>query len=97
MVTAPVRARRQKQVLHYPRLDTVLMVEGFIRDHSGEYKRKSLWANLPRRMMYQTYRVVLDYLQISGKVAIDSEGKVAWIWNPALVREYLARPELSAR
>lgn len=84
-------------VIHYPRLDTVLMVEKFIKEHSGEYKKKSLWQNLPKKMMYQTYSVVFDYLEKSGKIARDGEGKVAWIWNPELVKKYLGRPELRVR
>lgn len=85
-----------KSILHYPQLDTVLMVEEFIKDNSGEYKKKALWENLPKRMMYQTFCVVFDYLLYSGKIAFDREGKVAWIWNPALVKKYLSRADLIA-
>jgi hypothetical protein len=84
-----------KPILHYPQLDTVLMVEEFIRDHGGEYKKKKLWENLPRKMMYQTFQVIFNYLLDSHKIAVDKEGKVCWIWNPVLVRKYLSRPELS--
>ncbi len=31
---------KEKNILHYPQLDTVLMVEEFIREHSGEYKKE---------------------------------------------------------
>jgi hypothetical protein len=81
-------------VIHYPRLDTVLAVEEFIKEHSGEYKKKSLWEHLPKKMMYQTYGVIFDYLEKSGKIARDSERKVAWIWNPSLTRKYAAIPTL---
>lgn len=82
-------------VLHYPRLDTVLMIENFIKEHSGEYKKKELWQNLPKKVMYQTYCVVLDYLKDSSKIAVDRDGKIAWIWNPELVQKYLSSPELA--
>tara|TARA_B100000315_G_C14091164_1_gene369297 strand:- start:136 stop:408 length:273 start_codon:yes stop_codon:yes gene_type:complete len=84
-----------KQVLRFPRLDTVLMVEEFIRDHGGEYKKRSLWENLPKKMMYQTFCVVFDYLLESNKIAMDKEGKICWIWNPKLVKKYLSKPYLS--
>ncbi len=29
----------ENKVLHYPQLDTILMVETFIREHSGEFKK----------------------------------------------------------
>ena len=84
----------EREVIHYPQLDTVLMVEEFIRRHSGEYKKRQLWENMPRKMMYQTFCVIFDYLTESGKIAIDSEGKVAWIWDPEGVRNYLAKKNL---
>ena len=85
----------RKDILHYPQLDTVLMVEEFIREHSGEYKKRSLWEALPKKMMYQTFCVIFDYLLYSNKIALDKEGKIAWIWNPELVRKYLNNLELS--
>ncbi len=81
-------------VLHYPRLDTVLMVEEFIKEHSGEFKKKKLWESLPKKMMYQTFCTIFDYLQESNKIAVDKERKVGWIWNPELVKKYLSSPEL---
>ena len=86
-----------KEILHYPRLDTVLMVEEFIRENSGEFKKRSLWEHLPRGMMYQTFQVVFDYLEESGKIARDCERKVCWIWNPELVKKYLANESLVVR
>ena len=87
----------QKNILHYPQLDTVLMVEEFIKDNSGEYKKRNLWEHLPKKMMYQTFCVIFDYLQESGKIAVDKEGKIGWIWNPKLVRKYLSKPGLRVR
>jgi len=70
------------------------MVEEFVRDHSGEYRKKSLWQALPRKMMYQTYCVILDYLFESGKIVSDKEGKIIWIWNPELVKKYMSKKNL---
>ncbi|MFH1638017.1 MAG: hypothetical protein ABIB71_06335 [Candidatus Woesearchaeota archaeon] len=90
-------AKAEKKILHYPQLDTVLRVEEFIGKHSGEFKKRALWENLPRKMMYQTFCVVFDYLLESGKIATDKEGKIGWIWNPELVKKYLRKPHLRAR
>ena len=84
----------KKPIIHYPQLDTVLMVEEFIKKHSGEFKKRSLWEALPKKMMYQTFQVVFNYLEESGKIALDKEGKIAWIWDPEGVKKYLAKPEL---
>lgn len=66
----------------YPRLDTIMMVEKFILENSGKYKRKELWENLPKKMMYQTYKLILDYLEYSGKIKMMNNKKVKWIFYP---------------
>lgn len=86
-----------RKILHYPQLDSILMVEEFIKDRSGEFRKRRLWESLPKRMMYQTFCVIFDYLIESNKIAIDKEGKIAWIWNPKLVRKYLAKKKLIVR
>jgi len=83
-----------KNIIHYPQLDTVLMVEEFIKEHSGDYKKKSLWESLPRKMMYQTFCVIIEYLVESGKITPDKEGKIVWIWNPRLVKRYANKKHL---
>jgi hypothetical protein len=47
--------------------------------------------------MYQTYQVIFDYLVNSGKIGVDREGHIAWVWNPALVRKYIRREDLAWR
>ncbi|KHO48136.1 MAG: hypothetical protein QT00_C0001G0149 [archaeon GW2011_AR5] len=84
----------EKGILRYPRLDTVLMVEEFIREHSGEYRRKQLWEKLPKGMMYQTFQVILAYLYESNKISVDSEGKIGWIWDPEGVAKYMKKKHL---
>jgi hypothetical protein len=71
------------------------MVETAIEETSGEYNRTALWKNLPKQVMWQTFLVILDYLESINKIAFDKEGKIAYIWNPEIVKKYLNRPELS--
>ncbi|MBW2990353.1 hypothetical protein KY348_01470 [Candidatus Woesearchaeota archaeon] len=84
-------------VLRFPRLDTVLMVENFIKKHDGEFKKSKLWNSLPKKMMYQTFCVIVNYLLYSHKVSIDSEGKVGWIYYPELARKYDAKKGLARK
>ncbi len=83
-----------KKILHYPRLDSVLMVEKLIYDTSGTYTKKQLWERLPKKMMYQTFSVIIDYLIYAGRIAVDSKGKIAWIWDPEGVEKYLKKKHL---
>ena len=87
----------KENVLRYPRLDTILMVEKFIQDYGGEFKKRQLWERLPKKMMYQTFCVVFEYLLESGKIGIDKEGKICWIWDPEGVKRYLNRKDLAWR
>jgi len=77
-------------VLHYPRLDTILMVEEAIQNHEDYPTKKQLWQSLPKKVMYQTFNVILDYLQDSGKIIIK-DGQIIWIWNPERIRELAAK------
>jgi len=78
----------------YPRLDTVLMVEGFIKENDGEYKKKQLWMALPRKVMYQTFSLIIDYLLLSGKISVDAEGKIGWIFYPESAQKRLKQAHL---
>ena len=77
-----------------PTLDTVLMVEEVIKENSGEYNRTELWKSLPRKVMWQTFLVILEYLESINKIAFDKEGKIAYIWNPKLARILRQRKEI---
>ena len=91
------KAKAQQIVLHYPRLDTVLMIEETIKNAKNYPNKAQLFRSLPKKTMYQTYCVIMDYLEESGKIGIDRLGHIAWIWNPELVEKYMAREDLSWR
>ncbi len=78
----------------YPRLDTVLAVEEFIKENDGEFRKKQLWEALPKKMMYQTFSIIIDYLLISGKISVDSEGKIGWIFYPKEAKERMKQAHL---
>ena len=86
---------RENPFVRSPTLDTVLMVESTIEKNSGEYTRTDLWKNLPRQVMWQTFLVILDYLESINKIALDKEGKIAYIWNPTLAKRLSKRKEIT--
>jgi len=57
-----------------PTLQTVLMVEKFIKDNSGEYKKTELFNKLPKKVMWQTFQVIIEYLESTLRVVSDREG-----------------------
>jgi|SRR3989344_4692844 len=77
-----------------PTLQTVLMVEKFIKDNSGEYKKTDLFKNLPKKVMWQTFQVVMEYLESSLRIAYDNEGYIVYIWNPEFYNRVKDRPAI---
>ena len=72
----------KNEIARSPTLQTVLMVEKFIEEHSGEFKKTDLFKNLPKKVMWQTYQVIMEYLERSYRIIIEKDGVVTYIWNP---------------
>ena len=66
-------------ILHYPRLDSILMVEKVILDSKDYPTRMQLWRSLPKKMQYQTFKLILNYLEKSNKIMFE-EDKIIWIF-----------------
>ncbi len=79
-------AARSTKDGHWPNLETILMIEMSIKEADIPPRRTELWKSLPRRMMYQTFRKALDYLEASGKVIVDRNERLVWVAvdNPKL-------------
>jgi len=69
-----------QNILHYPRLDTVLMVEDAIKKAREYPTRMQLWRSLPKEVQYQTFQLILRYLQESNKIFITKEGRIMWVF-----------------
>jgi len=72
---------QEKEPLHWPTLNTVIMVERTLKniDESvvsvAELKRK-----LPRQVNHNTLMLILKYLEESNKIAVSLKG-ITWIHN----------------
>ena len=85
---------KQSEFARSPTLQTVLMVEKFIESRSGEYKKTDLFKNLPKKVMWQTFQVIMEYLESINKIVYDSEGYVVYIWNPEFFKKIKDRPAI---
>ncbi|MBR9701463.1 hypothetical protein GOV13_00910 [Candidatus Pacearchaeota archaeon] len=72
-----------------PRLETVIMVEKFIKDNSAEFKKTELFNSLPKKIMWGTFNVILKYLYDFNRIGIDKEGHIIYIWNPELAKKFI--------
>ena len=71
-----------KIIIRSPRLETVIMVERFIKEHSGKFKKTELFQKLPKKVMWGTFNVILKYLWDNNKIGIDKNGYIVYIWSP---------------
>lgn len=85
---------KRKSNIRSPTLQTVLMVEKFIDKHSGEYKKTELFRKLPRKVMWQTFQVIMEYLESIYKIVYDKEGYVVYLWNPEFSEKVKNMPEV---
>ncbi len=86
--------QRKRAVARSPTLQLVLMGEKFIDDNSGEFKKTELWRKLPRKVMWQTFQVIVGYLEGTNRIVYDRQGFVVYVWNPKLVAKYKDRPAI---
>jgi len=75
-----IKKINKMNILHYPKLDSILMVEEAIQNSDDYPTRVSLWKSLPRQMQYQTFKLILDYLEKSNKIMFEKD-KIFWIFS----------------
>lgn len=75
--------------LRSPTLDTVFMIEETIRKNSGEYNKTQIWNKLPRKVMWKTFKTVINYLESINKIITGKRGILVYIWNPDLAKKYI--------
>ena len=77
-----------------PTLETVKIVEKTIDQYSGEFTKTQLWQKLPRKVMWPTYLIILDYLEEINRIVISDSGIITYVWDPELAKKYLAKSHL---
>ena len=85
----------QETVLHYPRLDTVLMVEKVLKKADLAISKNELLRRIPKQIMRQTLNVILDYLEEKGLIMIGEKG-VLWIHNESPTMKKLLEESVDA-
>lgn len=75
----------QSKYLHEPQLDTILMVEKAIKETGSYPTKKELLESLPRKIQYQTFNRIIEYLESSNKIVLNSR-HIVWVFpdNPKL-------------
>ncbi len=67
-------------ILHYPRLDTILNVENIIKKAEEPLSKNEIDRRLKKKIMRPTINLIFKYLEDSGKIAVLKEG-IIWIYK----------------
>jgi len=71
----------QKKPVHWPTLNTVIMVEDAIKKMKESVTSiAELKRNLPRQVNHNTLMLILHYLEKNNKIAVSLKG-ITWIQN----------------
>jgi hypothetical protein len=68
------------RVIHSPTLSTVLAVEDTLRKQDAPISLEGLKRALPKKIMDQSLRMILAYLENKGSILIGPKG-ISWIAN----------------
>jgi len=63
------------------------MVEKAIKEAETYPTRKELWKSLPKKVQYQTFNMILEYLESSNKIVFNNR-QIVWVFpdNPKLTK-----------
>jgi len=73
---------KNKDIIHYPSLRTMLMVENVLKKADTIIDREELKRRLPVKIMHQTLNLILIYLEEKGMI-LDGHKGILWIYNPS--------------
>ncbi len=75
-----VNIRLGDNIHHWPTLKTVLMIEKALKEADGAVSLEELKRKLKKKVMDQTLRLILAYLEDKGSIFIGPKG-ISWIEN----------------
>ncbi len=80
----------KQRLIHYPNLKTVLMVESFIKKQKGLISKNFILNNIKKKIMRQTLNIILEYLELSGKIYIGKRG-IEWVFEDSTKMDRMLR------
>ncbi len=69
-----------QEIIHYPNLKTMLMVEKILKEAETTLSREEIKERLPTQIMHQTLNVILNYMEQRGLI-LDGHKGILWTHN----------------
>lgn len=81
LTESEILEKSKDKIKRYPNLNTVMMVEDFLKSHRDmPMKISEIKKQLPRQVMHETLKMILEYLWKSGKIIYGPKG-IQWIYS----------------
>ena len=77
-----INIEKNRGVIHYPTLKTVLLVEKTLQNSDKPLNKNQIKDKLGVKIMHQTLNIILTYLEERGMIVRAKEGYV-WTYNPS--------------
>ena len=88
-------AGKTVQVLHYPTLKTVLMVEEILKEAKEPLTRYEILKRSENKVMRQTLNTIIEYMERRGMV-LDSKKGIIWTYTPPAKMRKLLKESVEA-
>lgn len=69
----------KSKFIHEPQLNTILMVEKLIKESGSYPTKRELRESLPKKIQYQTFNRILNYLESSNKIILNGR-QIIWVF-----------------
>jgi ribosomal protein L24E len=79
---------KPRQIDRSPRLETILMIESLLYTYKSDKTVTQIWKLLPKKVMWTTFTTVLRYLEHSGKIYVEKDKTITWLWDPNGVEKF---------
>ena len=80
-----------QEVIHYPNLKTMLMVEKVLKDAETTLSREEIKGKLPTQIMHQTLNVILEYMEQRGLILDGHKGVLRTHNDSQKLKEAISR------
>ncbi len=77
-----INIEKNRGVIHYPTLKTVLLVEKTLQNSNKPLNKNQIKDKLGVKIMHQTLTIILTYLEERGMIVRAKEG-YGWTYNPS--------------
>jgi hypothetical protein len=67
------------------------MVEKALFRYKSDKTITQIWKLLPKKVMWTTFTTIINYLEYSGKIHVENDKRVTWLWDPSGIAKLVGK------